>query len=285
MQKLLFITWSVSYGYGTEKSLADVLNRFDNSKYGISVLPLFKYSNNSIFNNNIKVLEPIIDYTDDKLDEAKALENYYNLLANPILFNKWLHEKYDCIIACNHNAPSYFASYIVGGTKIIWIRGDMNELDYTVLDETTEEYKLIKQEHEMQLNVLKVFDEIVVISEVTQNKLKELFGITENVVKISNSVDGEKIKLLSKEIVELPDKMLFTTLGRLDYNKNQMLLLKAVKEVKKQRDDFIIYILGDGDDRYKLEKYIADNQLNENIKILGFVENPYPYVKTVLQLF
>ena len=49
MKKLLFITWSVSYGYGTEKSLADVLNRFDNTKYDISILPLFKYSNNSIF--------------------------------------------------------------------------------------------------------------------------------------------------------------------------------------------------------------------------------------------
>ena len=70
MKKLLFITWSVSYGYGTEKSLADVLNRFDNTKYDISILPLFKYSNNSIFNNNIKVLEPIIDYTDKNLDEV-----------------------------------------------------------------------------------------------------------------------------------------------------------------------------------------------------------------------
>ncbi|GAA0117805.1 glycosyltransferase [Clostridium perfringens] len=279
MKKLLFITWSVSYGYGTEKSLADVLNRFDNTKYDISILPLFKYSNNSIFNSNIKLLEPIIDYTDEKLDEVKALKNYYNLLSNPSLFNKWLRKKYDCIIACNHNAPSYFASYIVGGKKIIWIRGDMSELDYTVLDKTTNEYKMVKQEHEMQANVLKVFDKIVVISEVTKTTLKELFGITKNVVKISNSVDGEKIKLLSKKTVEIPEKMLFTTLGRLDYNKNQILLLKAAKEVKKYCDDFIIYILGDGDERLKLERYINDNKLNENVRILGFVENPYPYVK------
>ncbi|MDH2472098.1 hypothetical protein VBG99_03500 [Clostridium perfringens] len=172
MKKLLFITWSVSYGYGTEKSLADVLNRFDNTKYDISILPLFKYSNNSIFNNNIKLLEPIIDYTDKNLDEVKALKNYYNLLSNPSLFNKWLRKKYDCIIACNHNAPSYFASYIVGGKKIVWIRGDMSELDYNVLDKTTNEYKMVKQEHEMQANVLKVFDKIVVISEVTKIHLK-----------------------------------------------------------------------------------------------------------------
>lgn len=55
MKKLLFITWSVSYGYGTEKSLADVLNRMDKSQYDISILPLFKKSNNSIFNSNIRI--------------------------------------------------------------------------------------------------------------------------------------------------------------------------------------------------------------------------------------
>lgn len=39
----------------------------------------------------------------------------------------------------------------------------MRELDYTVLDENTKEYKLVKQEHEMQANVLKAFNEIEVI--------------------------------------------------------------------------------------------------------------------------
>ena len=63
MKKLLFITWSVSYGYGTEKSLADVLNRIEKDKYDINILPLFKNSNNSIFNDNIKILNPLIDYT------------------------------------------------------------------------------------------------------------------------------------------------------------------------------------------------------------------------------
>ena len=156
----------------------------------------------------------------------------------------------------------------------------MAELDYTELDKNTKEYKQVKQEYEMQANVLKAFDEIVVISKVTQDTLKELFGITKNVVKISNSVDSDKIKLLSKEAVDIPEKKIFTTLGRIDYNKNQILLLKAAKELKKQRNDFMIYILGDGDYRPRLEKYIKDNRLNENVKIIGFVENPYPYVKS-----
>lgn len=279
MKKLLFITWSISYGYGTEKSLADVLNRMDKTEYDISILPLFKNSNNSIFNSNIKILDSLIDYTEENFNEQKALDNYYSLLANPLRFNKRIDEKYDCIIACNHNAPSYFASYIKGGAKILWIRGDMHELDYKKLDESTSQYKQVKQEYEMQANVLKCFDSIAVISDVVQQTLAELFGITENVVKISNSVDSEKMKLLSEEKIDLPDKTLFTTLGRLDYNKNQILLLKAAKEVKKQRNDFMIYILGDGEDRPKLEKYIKANHLEENVKILGFIENPYPYIK------
>lgn len=279
MKKLLFITWSISYGYGTEKSLADVLNRMDKTQYDISILPLFKNSDSTIFNNNIKILDSLIDYTKENFDEQAALNNYYKLLASPMQFNKLIHNRYDCIIACNHNAPSYFASYIKGGAKILWIRGDMRELDYTVLDENTDQYKQVKQEHEMQSNVLKCFDSIAVISDVVQHTLRELFGITENVIKISNSVDGEKIQELCKVPVILPNKMLFTTLGRLEYNKNQILLLKAAKIVKKQRDDFMVYILGDGEDKPMLQKYIEENGLECNARILGFVENPYPYIK------
>lgn len=279
MKKLLFITWSISYGYGTEKSLADVLNRMDKTQYDISILPLFKNSDSTIFNGNIKILDSLIDYTEDNFDEQAALNNYYRLLASPMQFNKLIRDRYDCIIACNHNAPSYFASYIKGGAKILWIRGDMRELDYTVLDENTDQYKQVKQEHEMQANVLKCFDSIAVISDVVQQTLQELFGITENVIKISNSVDGEKIQELCKVPVILPNKMLFTTLGRLEYNKNQILLLKAAKIVRKQRDDFMVYILGDGEDKAMLQKYIEENDLENNARILGFVENPYPYMK------
>ncbi len=279
MKKLLFITWSISYGYGTEKSLADVLNRMEKTQYDISVLPLFKNSDSTIFNSNIKILDSLIDYTEENFDEQAALNNYYKLLANPMEFNRLIHDRYDCIIACNHNAPSYFTSYIKGGAKILWIRGDMCELNYTVLDENTSQYKQVKQEHEMQANVLKCFDSIVVISDVVRQNLQELFGITENVIKIANSVDEEKLQDLCKAPVTLPNKMLFTTLGRLEYNKNQILLLKAAKMVKKQRDDFMVYILGDGEDKASLQKYIEENGLKGNARILGFVENPYPYIK------
>ena len=282
MKKLLFITWSMSHGYGTEKSLADILNRMDSTKYKIDVLPLFKDANSNILNSNIKVLNSLIDYTIDGFDEKKALDDYYSILANPLKFNKLIKNKYDCVIACNHNAPSYFASYMNNTPKVVWIRGDMSELNYNKFNSTTVEYSGTKQEFNMQKNVLNTFDKIVVISDIVKKSLKEQFDITENVYEIPNSVDIEKINSLSKEKVELPPKALFTTLGRLDNNKNQILLLKAAKILKQIRNDFEIYLLGDGDNRKKLETYINENELTNNVKILGFKDNPYPYIKNSL---
>lgn len=289
MKKLLFITWSITYGYGTEKSLADILNRMDKSKYSIDVLPLFKNSQDNILNSDIKVLESLIDYTKENRDEEKDLDYYYEILANPLKFNKLLKDKYDCVIACNHNAPSYFASYMNNTPKVVWIRGDMSELNYNNFNPTTVEYSGIKQEYDMQKNVLKTFDNIVVISEVVKKALKDDFGITENVYEIPNSVDVEKIKELSNENIELPGGHLFTTLGRLDNNKNQLLLLKAARIAKNYKQDFKIYLLGEGEDRPKLESYIEENNLGDNVQILGFKENPYCYIKnsvaTVLTSF
>lgn len=279
MKKLLFITWNISYGYGTEKSLADILNRIDKTQYSIDVLPLFKDSNNNILNSNIKVLEPLIDYTKENRDEKEDMDYYYSILANPLKFNKLLKDRYHCVIACNHNAPSYFASYMTNTPKVVWIRGDMSELNYNHFNPSTVEYSGIKQEYNMQKNVLKSFDNIVVISEVVKKSLNENFGITENIYEIPNSVDVRKIKNLSNEKIELPQMSVFTTLGRLDDNKNQILLLKAAKIVKRYRDDFVIYLLGDGQNRKKLVTYINENDLKNNIKILGFKENPYPYIK------
>lgn len=225
------------------------------------------------------MLDALVDYTQEGFDEKQMMQRYYELLASPLKFNKLITERYDCVIACNHNAPSYFASYIKGGAKAVWIRGDMRELDYRALQPDTEQYRQVKQEYEMQKNVFGCFDVIAVISEVAERTLAELFGITEKVYRVSNSVDHEKIKRLSSESVRLPGKKLFTTLGRLDYNKNHILLLKAVKELKKQRSDFMVYILGDGDERKRLEEYIKDNGLESCVRILGFIDNPYPYIR------
>jgi glycosyltransferase involved in cell wall biosynthesis len=282
MTKLLFITWSMSFGYGTERSLADILNRMDKDRYLIDVLPLFKNSDNNLLNSNIRILDSLIDYTKENRDEKKDMDFYYSVLGNPVKFNKLIKDKYDCIIACNHNAPSYLASYIEHTPKIVWVRGDLSELDYTKFDPLSLEYSRVKQEYVMQKQVFSKFDKIVAISPVVKTNLKNKFGINDNVYEIANSLDVNKVKSLSEEIVELPNKPLFTSIGRLDFNKNQLLLLKAAVLLRKRTDNFVIYLLGDGEDRLMLETFIRENNLQDWVKILGYQDNPYPYIKKSL---
>ncbi|WP_179208031.1 hypothetical protein [Clostridium diolis] len=49
----------------------------------------------------------------------------------------------------------------------------------------------------------------------------------------------------------------------------KFLLLKAAKELKLYRNDFMIYLLGDGDYKLILQKYIEYNELTANVKLIG----------------
>lgn len=277
MYKLLFITWSVSYGYGTERSLADILNNFDQSIYDISILPLFKNGKQFLFNDNIKILDSLIDFDKEYFNELDEYTRYYNLLNNPSEFNKqYIKESYDCIIACNHNAPSYFASYIPNTPNIVWIRGDLKELAY---QNSGLFYSKMKKEFETQKLAFKQFDAIVVISKVAKDNLESMFEITENVYFIPNSVDEKSIIELGNVDIGLPNLPIVSSIGRLDENKNQLLLLESVKLLTKKRHDFVVYLVGDGDSRHILERYIEKNNLKDNVFLTGFQENPYPYLK------
>ena len=141
--------------------------------------------------------------------------------------------------------------------KVVWIRGDLMLILRNIM--------LLNRNMRCKKNVFNEFDSIVVISETVRSSLFNLFNISENVITISNSVDVEKITQLSKEFVPGFDKPTFVTLGRLDNNKNQILLLKACKLLKNKVNDFNVYLLGDGEDRKFLQKYIDEGVIEAEI--------------------
>ena len=60
--------------------------------------------------------------------------------------------------------------------------------------------------------------------------------------------------------------------------KDHMTLLKAFRLVCKKINANLI-ILGKGKNYNKIKNFITDNNLHTNVKLLGFKENPYPYIK------
>lgn len=96
---------------------------------------------------------------------------------------------------------------------------------------------------------------------------------------VENYTDRETLLSQSKEFA-LPesDKTVICSCGRFAAVKGFDLAVNSAKLLKENGVDFIWYFVGDGPERAKLEKLIAEYGLDNNIVITGMQKNPYPYM-------
>ena len=66
------------------------------------------------------------------------------------------------------------------------------------------------------------------------------------------------------------------SVGRLTQQKDFMTLLKAINHIKNAINLKLI-LIGKGSEKYKLNNFINNNQLNKKISLVGYKENPYKY--------
>ena len=113
---------------------------------------------------------------------------------------------------------------------------------------------------------------------------------TLNYIRGLNLVDSSKIKLLYDPIINVKeinnkkrDKIglnnFYLAVGRLTKQKNFMFLCKAFKEIIKENNQIKLLIAGNGEEENKLKKFIRKNNLENNIILLGYIDNIYPYFK------
>ena len=65
-------------------------------------------------------------------------------------------------------------------------------------------------------------------------------------------------------------------LGRLGYPKNPERFIEIVKMVKEKKKDVTVAIVGDGEDRAKVNDLITKYNLSKNVDLHGFQSNPFP---------
>lgn len=68
-------------------------------------------------------------------------------------------------------------------------------------------------------------------------------------------------------------------LGRLSEAKNPIFFLEIMANLKERIPHISVAIVGDGELRGTVERKIAELSLKDNIRVYGFCENPYVYVK------
>ena len=128
-------------------------------------------------------------------------------------------------------------------------------------------------------------------------KIDKVFCPTEETIKILKSekiFDDKKIYFLEDPIVqiskinkkkneeedkEFSKKKYILAIGRLSKQKNFNLLLKFFKDISKNDKNIYLLIAGEGELRSSLENLIYKESLQEKVKLLGFKENIFSFLK------
>jgi glycosyltransferase involved in cell wall biosynthesis len=114
-----------------------------------------------------------------------------------------------------------------------------------------------------KIKALKIFD---------QDKLEILYDPAISVKDIQNK-KNEKIENIFE------NKKYIISIGRLTRQKNFKLLIRAFKEIKIKYPDYILLILGEGEEKKELDLLIRNFKLEDEIFLLGYKKNVYKYLK------
>lgn len=95
---------------------------------------------------------------------------------------------------------------------------------------------------------------------------------------IGNPIDISKIKKLANAYnIEENYDMIF--LGRLTEPKNPYLLIKIIENLVIKMPTIKVAIVGEGDKFLEVKTILENKLLIKNVKMYGFIENPYPILK------
>ncbi|MCH5180068.1 MAG: glycosyltransferase [Erysipelotrichales bacterium] len=111
------------------------------------------------------------------------------------------------------------------------------------------------------------------ISDIISSQIKDLYGQT-LIETIYNPVDLERFNLKNKK-----DHKDFTiiTVGRMEKEKNQILLLRAFNDFHKIHNDTKLIIVGDGKLKNDLIDYVTENKLTDYVSFVGSVKDTENY--------
>lgn len=95
---------------------------------------------------------------------------------------------------------------------------------------------------------------------------------------IGNPINLSVIKSKAEVAIQ-NEKFDVLFLGRLMPQKNPLLFVEVIADLVKKIPTIKVAIVGEGDLRHEVEKKIVQYDISKNVKMYGFQENPYGFVK------
>ena len=103
-----------------------------------------------------------------------------------------------------------------------------------------------------------------------------MYYLPDAIIKIKNF---EKNNRIPADLIAINNKRIILSAGRLTKQKNFSYLIEEFSEFLKENNDFILIILGEGEEKRKLVKLIDKKKLKEKIFLLGFKRDILNYMK------
>ncbi|MGN0357587.1 MAG: glycosyltransferase [Blautia sp.] len=268
MKKVLFLIHDMGQG-GAEKVLVNLVNNMDYSKFDITVMTLFDSGENRQFlGQNVK-------YTTWCKKMFPGNSHLMKVLSPEQLHRLIIKEHYDIEVAYLEGP----CARVISGCsdpatkKLAWIH-----IEQHTAERAATSFRSVTEAKECYQR----FDRIICVSQTVKQDFLQALKISVPHEVLYNTNESDKIIRLSQEAVEpemMPsDRIKLVGVGKLLKNKGFDRVVKIVKRLKEQGYPVHFYILGEGSERNSLEAYIQQNELENNITLLGYQLNPYKYV-------
>ncbi len=268
MKKIIIFSKDLSIG-GMEKSLIVLLNELVN--YYKVTLVLENITGELLSDLNKNILIKKYPISNSKIVFIRKIINGFNRLCWKIKYNN----KYD--FSCN------YATYLVWASRLAQISSKnsayyVHSNYYEVFNHDQKKFKDFFDQH----NIGK-FKNIIFVSNESLNSFINVYPNVNKVMVINNLIDYKNIRKLAgvnKNDLFDNEKVNLLFIGRLDNDsKNIDLLLDSFCLAYKDNNNINLTIIGDGDYKDNINEFIKKNNLNNCIKSLGALTNPYPYLK------
>lgn len=279
MRTVLFFLESLKGG-GAEKVLLDLIKSLGPTEYKIKILVV---TNNGIYDDEIKEYceyESILDTNqlNGKIYDRLIYKLKYKLiykLPTSYIYNRYIGNEWDTVVAFVEGFPTKVISNADDHiNSVAWVHVDPLERDYA-----DKYYKTLDEQKETYMK----FNKIICVSDSVKKSFIKKWNIKSTLVTLYNPILTDEIKLKASENLEMRKKwkIQFIAVGRLVSQKGFDRLIKAVNKLRNDNYiDFGLIILGEGEEHEYLDNLIQKYELNQIVKILGFKNNPYPYMAT-----
>ena len=273
--KILVLHGHLSMG-GEERVLLNVLRNLVELNYDVDLLITWNHKENNLFENEIPKKVNYEFLFDSYNGKNKLIKEIYRIKAKTTYLKKIekkiKKEKYDIVIDYSSNLLKY-NNFDIKIPVFAWIHFSLTFGEKLTL----EKIKKYKKQY-------KKYSKIFAITRVMKEEFINKVGIDEKKVElVYNPIDLKLIEKKAENVEKKYENYLkqdyFLQVSRLTQQKQPEHLVDIYYKLKQAGIKEKLYFIGDGEKKEIIKQKIKEYNLENDIILLGQIENPYPFFK------